>query len=343
MNVCVAGSNPLRLDKRGVTLTENTSIFMDMDKQEEKTYPPQKDRILQGAAHGLDIVPVEPVSSSDNGPSLALPTSVRLEAFVEETQRREEPVIEKIEEEIKGTVTTPYTAPKEEGTETSYIGKIHPLGEKDIETTSIVSDNTVMECEEHRASKRKKSHSAERHSSEESENEILKRAKVTRRRRILDNGNTPFLQKARSRSNPDLSQRPSEEEPKIVRMRKGYISKQKRLEIKAEEEKRKKEEKAKAEVIIAKIGIKSEENMTASDLAAMALEYLDHIEIIRSKCGTMQGALSGELKTRNVSLDNMVRALQAKAEEKGDPHFLRAKIEELLKKNREEEEKKKRD
>lgn len=74
--------------------------------------------------------------------------------------------------------------------------------------------------------------------------------------------------------------------------------------------------------------------MTASDLAAMALEYLDHVEIIRSKCGTMQGALSGELKRRKLSLDHIVRVLQAKAEEKGDPLFLRAKIEELLKKSR---------
>lgn len=39
----------------------------------------------------------------------------------------------------------------------------------------------------------------------------------------------------------------------------------------------------------------------------------------------------------------MVRALQAKAEENGDPLFLRAKIEELLKKNREEDERKKRE
>lgn len=84
-------------------------------------------------------------------------------------------------------------------------------------------------------------------------------------------------------------------------------------------------------------------NMAASDLAAMALEYLDHVEIIRTKCGTMQGALSGELKRRKLSLDNMIRALQAKAEESGDPLFLRAKIDELLKKNREEDERRKRE
>jgi len=119
---------------------------------------------------------------------------------------------------------------------------------------------------------------------------------------------------------------------------------------KIEEERRKKEERIKAETsILAKINTKSMDekdyisNMTASDLAAMALEYLDHVEIIRTKCGTMQGALSGELKRRKISLDNMIRALQAKAEENGDPLFLRAKIEDLLKKNREEEEKRKRE
>lgn len=50
--------------------------------------------------------------------------------------------------------------------------------------------------------------------------------------------------------------------------------------------------------------------------------------------------MSGELKRRKISLDNMVKALQAKAEENGDPVFIKAKIDELIKKNREEEKKK---
>lgn len=72
----------------------------------------------------------------------------------------------------------------------------------------------------------------------------------------------------------------------------------------------------------------------------MALEYLDHVKIIRTKCGTMQGALSGELKRRKSSLDNMVRALKRR---KTEIHYFYAKIEELLKKNREEDERKKRE
>jgi len=226
---------------------------------------------------------------------------------------------------------------------------LQQIAEKDIETASAISGNVAMECEEFRATKRKKSHSTERQSSEESEDEILKRVKVSRRQRIFGK-DTSYLNKEQSRSNPDLLSRPPEEDPRIIKMKKGYISKQ-RLEIeeakeeivekKREEARKKKEDKAKIEAkIMAKINTKliNERekdyinNMAASELAAMALEYLDHVEIIRTKCGTMQGALSGELKRRKLSLDNMIRALQAKAEESGDPLFLRAKIDELLKK-----------
>lgn len=110
------------------------------------------------------------------------------------------------------------------------------------------------------------------------------------------------------------------------------------VEGRRKEIRRKREEKIETEInIIVKIGKSVDEreyieNMTASALAAMALEDLDHVEIIRSKCGTMQKALSGELKRKKLSLNSMVRVLQAKAEGKGDLQFLRAKIEELLKK-----------
>lgn len=310
--------------------------------------------MTQGAARSSDTVPVGAVSSSDNGPGQALPASAGLEnTLAEEIVRSEEPVNEK--EMDKGNNILP-VIPIEE-TDTNQI--------EGTETASTTSASVAMECDEHRPTKRKISRSAERYSSEDSEDENLKRVKMLRRRRILD--------EEQSKSNPDLTQRPSEEEPRIVQMKKGYISKQKRLEIeeikeeiankkreeirrkkeeklKEEEEKRKKEERIKAETnILARIGMKSTDereyidNMTASDLAAMALEYLDHVETIRTKCGTMQGALSGELKRRKISLDNMIKALQAKAEENGDPLFLRAKIEELLKKNREDDERKKRE
>lgn len=87
-----------------------------------------------------------------------------------------------------------------------------------------------MDCEEHRASKRKISHSAERYLSEESEDESLRRVKIIRRRRIFDD-DVLLSREEQSRSNPDLSQRPSEEDSRIIKMKKGYISKHKRLEI----------------------------------------------------------------------------------------------------------------
>ncbi|XP_025267445.1 eukaryotic translation initiation factor 5B-like [Camponotus floridanus] len=70
-------------------------------------------------------------------------------------------------------------------------------------------------------------------------------------------------------------------------------------------------------------------NMTASDLSAQALDYILHIETIRTKCGRMQGGLSGKLKNRLSCLQDLVRALQNKAESTGDPKYLRAKISQL--------------
>lgn len=63
--------------------------------------------------------------------------------------------------------------------------------------------------------------------------------------------------------------------------------------------------------------------MTASDVSAQALEYLEHIDMIRIKSGKLQGGLSGEMKKRKTCLESMVRALQVKAESKNDPEFLK--------------------
>lgn len=378
--MCVAGAGPLRTARRGDTPIKNTTKSMDMDKQEEKILPAQGDRIPQGTAQGPSIVPAGPASSSYDGLDLVLPASTRPELTIavinpkddeeqktcdaakEETVVIIDPPIEK-EENVVNEDPTKQVEEKEDDTEMStYL----------IETASMDGSASVaMDCDEYRAAKRKISRSAERCLSDDSEEENLKRVKTNRRRRVISSVSPP--KEIQSRSNPDLTQRPSEEEPRIVKMKKGYISKQKRLEIeeakeeiadkkreeirrrreeriKEEDEKRKREERNKAEInVMARIGNKSQcekdyvDNMAASDLAALALEYLDHIEVIRKKCGTMQGALSGELKRRKTSLDGMVRALQAKAEENGDPLFLRNKIEELLKKNREEDDRKKRE
>lgn len=343
---------------------------MNMDNQEEKSYQSQGDRIPQGSAHGFSIVPAEPASSSDNGLGSTLPTSGGPEStIVEEVQDggRASDLAPDVPATEKDA--TPAKASDKEVERMDSLEESSRAGEE-IETASIVSGGTAMECDEVRATKRKKSRSTDRHSSEESEEEALKRVKVSRKQRILTDETFAHWTRNQSRSDPDLSVRPSEEDVRIMKMKKGYISKQKRLEIeeakeeiankkreenrrkkeeklKEEEEKRKREDRIKAEnSVLAKIKVMPAaekdyiENMTASDVAAMALEYLEHVETIRTKCGTMQGALSGELKRRKLSLDNMVKALQAKAEENGDPIFLKAKIDELIKKNREEERRK---
>lgn len=75
----------------------------------------------------------------------------------------------------------------------------------------------------------------------------------------------------------------------IADRKRKEIRKKREEKIKKEEKKRKKEERIKAEAnIMARIGTKPTDekeyidNMTVSDLAAMALEYLDHVEIIRT-------------------------------------------------------------
>lgn len=181
----MTGAGPLRTAKRGDTLIKNTTP-MDMDNQEETNLPAQRVRMTQGAARNSDIVPVGAVSSSDNGPSQALPASARLEnTLAEEALRGEEPVNKK--EMDKGNNIMP-VIPIEE-TDTNQIDG--------TETASTTSASAAMECDEHRATKRKISRSAERYSSEDSEDENLKRVKMVRRRRIFD--------EKQSKSNPDLT------------------------------------------------------------------------------------------------------------------------------------------
>lgn len=70
--------------------------------------------------------------------------------------------------------------------------------------------------------------------------------------------------------------------------------------------------------------------MTAAEVCAQALEYISNIELIRTKCGRIQGGLSGELRKMSQGLSELVRELQHKAEAAGDPTSLKNKIEELL-------------
>lgn len=84
--------------------------------------------------------------------------------------------------------------------------------------------------------------------------------------------------------------------------------------------------------------------MTAAEVCVQALEYISNIETIRTKCGRLQGGLSGELRKMSHGLGELVRELQFKAEAVGDPVSLKNKIDELVqearksKKDREKEE-----
>lgn len=87
-------------------------------------------------------------------------------------------------------------------------------------------------------------------------------------------------------------------------------------------------------------------SMTASDIGAQALDYLGNIELIHTKSGRLQGGLSGELKKRTQCLEEIIRTLQYKADVKGDPEYLRNKIEDLLteiRRSKKDEEKRKRE
>lgn len=241
---------------------------------------------------------------------------------------------------------------------------------KEHPTSRAIDNNLdgIMDIDELRGSKRKK---LEGLSSEDSEeDEIVFRG--ARKQRIISEDATSLNEKDEIQSADPIETECSPEEvnSRILEMSKGYISKNKALEIedakevieteKREENRRRKEDKKKAEELKKKKEEKKSiaeanilellgkgkrieedyiENMTASDVASAALNYLERMDLIRVKCGTMKGSLSKELREMNESLAKIVRVLLAKAEEKGDPLFLKRKIEELIKKHRDEEEK----
>lgn len=83
--------------------------------------------------------------------------------------------------------------------------------------------------------------------------------------------------------------------------------------------------------------------MNASDISEQALGYLKDVELFRVRSGRLQDGLSGELKKRTQCLEEIIRVLQYKAEDSGDPGVLRNKINELLgeiRKNKLEEKRK---
>lgn len=70
-------------------------------------------------------------------------------------------------------------------------------------------------------------------------------------------------------------------------------------------------------------------NMMAPTIGSLAIEWLNDIEMIRKKCGNIQGKLSGQIKDRISGIKEIIKNLIRKAECKGDSSVLRARNIEL--------------
>lgn len=75
--------------------------------------------------------------------------------------------------------------------------------------------------------------------------------------------------------------------------------------------------------------------MDASAVGAIALEHLEKIEKIRTKCKNIKGDLTGKIRDLTNSLKELVAILVEKADGKGDPTFLRMRANELAARNKE--------
>lgn len=181
----------------------------------------------------------------------------------------------------------------------------------------------------------------------DSEEEFLRRSKVQLKNRKMlseNGGQKDGIQPSSSQKVLDPSERGivpcSASETEEERSRKVGRPKRSRRAVDPEEAERRK---------LAATGEAPEhmqdllQSMTASDINAQALEYLEHIEMIRVKSGRLQGDPSGELKKRKICLGEMIRVLQFKAESKNDPEFLKHKLDELTNEIKKEEEKRKRE
>lgn len=336
----------------------------------------------QGSAHEPGIVPARPASSSDVGRSAVLTTGAAPEsATVDNVEKRQtvglDCEIELLEKIIKvDSQTTGLQAedPPVVAGPSQIVEAQPPQGESVSEKTcdagEIVAQVTSgedqrkpapdedrneescaeMEWEKASTLKRKKARPHNNDSPTESEEDVMEKPKSKmRNRRILHEDEVNKGIRVYP-SNPDVSNlgtsdQASEKEDESKREKKKVgRPKKKIVAVDPDDAERK---------VIARTGQAPEHftedvlnAMTASDLSAQALDYLEHIEVIRSKSGKLQGGLSGELRRRKQCLDDIVRALQYKAESKSDPEFLKHKISELqkeIKRNKMEEEKRKRE
>lgn len=295
-------------------------------------------RIHQGSAQGFGIVPAESASSSNNGLSIGLPTGPTPEVAPvveekEDTVQLESNELENKSQELNVTVETPPSKKEAQSSSTEVIIAVEDSPTQDDEstledpqtigddTTSVMSFSEDAERIQESIRRKRKRNKFQAEDSYSSGSEKAIKTKLRNRRVIIDTHDSK-----RIKSNQDTT-KPMEKAD--IENKRGVGRPKKRTKAvdpeAAEKEVLKKTGKAPEQ--IDKDLLKA---MTASDICAQALEYTSHIEEIRTKCGRLQGGLSGELKKRIIGIEEYIRALQVKAETTGDPELLKHKINQLL-------------
>lgn len=340
-----------------MTLAKKRISSMNMSQEKNIPLPIPGVSDAPGVGDARGIVPATPLSSSDVGLSAVVPAgaapelATAAERVVNKDPALGEPqftsgedvaIADAIDMSVDMTTetvenTTQVQSSIIDETSNSTIVDETPktiivTEDEKMDSVSQISEDTNLEATQ-RPPKRMLEKTSDRESQDSDEDISKPKISVRNRRRLTNEGGIQ-----QCTSNPDIIETIAKEE-----LRKVGRPKKKTKAIDPEIAER---------AVIAKTGIAPEKleedllkGMIASDISAQALEYISDIEIIRVKSGRLQGGLSGELRKRASCLEDMIRALQAKAESKGDPISLKYKIEELLeiRTNKKEEEKRKRE
>jgi len=315
---------------------------MNMDKKEKESYLIQGDRIPQDPAHDGCIVPAAAASSSCNGLGVGLPTGPTLEVAPVVDKKDDATVqIESNELKTEAQELESGIAPMSQNSEARSLSaeeiivvenssiqcdeskNLEEQALDDTETASLMSfseDTERVRRPTKRKRERNKPHIEDSNSSDSDAKRIIK-TKLRNRRTIADIDDNKEVE-----STQDAMK--SIEKLDIEIKRGAGRPKKKTKAVDPDEAEKE---------ILKKIGKAPEyvdrdllKAMTASDICAQALEHTSHIEEIRTKCGRLQGGLSGELKKRILSIEEYIRVLQVKAETTGDPELLKYKINQLL-------------
>ncbi|XP_025271030.1 golgin subfamily A member 6-like protein 22 [Camponotus floridanus] len=324
---------------------------------------PKTEDVTQVTEEGkvLDPPQVERVENV----GVAIPTSLAKEEMLEwearqlegktptESQQEETSQAPSLMAISQDVATPPYeTSEPIDDLKAPRMEEVPPMGTLEAMPSSVVTDPIGMDYEDANRAPKRKNRPQEIDSQEENGEEVMRPPKLRiRNRRVLrdDDQNGDSQEEPSQTIAPacgdgkNTAQGSASETDEEKRKKPGRPKKCKRAIDPEEAEKK----------IMEATGVAPEHidenlllSMTASDISAQALEYLEHLEVIRVKSGRLQGGLSGELKKRKTCLEEMVRALQFKAESKNDPEFLKHKLGELMneiKKHKKEEEKRNRE